>query len=201
MSVLADPPFSLLYIGLPESVQIAIFVYRHRLVGADAELALGLIGQVDTLATVFGLEIYEGDMMLGEHRMSHATDLHLEAAVVKFCNYGDVLLATCVDCSSHQFGHLLATANYRYARIHTFMYYITTMLTVKKFCCHNSKVFKFYHKYNDFSPKDDMPTSILCSKKAKWVPLSPTSPTQNGRGQLFSPRTAHISLIFSNFVR
>ena len=122
----------------PEAVQVTVFVDRNRLVGADAELALRLIGQIHALTSVFGFKIDKGDMVLRKHWVCHAAHLDLDFAVVEFCNYGNVLLAACIYGACHQLLHLLATAYHRYARINTLVYYISAMFADIKFCCHNS---------------------------------------------------------------
>jgi hypothetical protein len=120
-------------------VQIAILIYRYRLIGTNAELTLRLVGQIDTLTAMLGLEIYEGDMVLGQHRVCHATYLNLDLAIVEFCDYREMLLTACIDCASHQLLHLLAAAYYCNARIYALVENISTMFANIKLCCHNFK--------------------------------------------------------------
>ena len=137
-------PHSLvLKLCLPEAVQVAVFVDRNRLVGADAELALWLVGQVYALASVFGFKIDKGDMVLRKHRVCYAAHLNLDTAVVKPRNNRNMLLAACINSTSHHLLHLLATAYHRYARINTLVYYISAMFADIKFCCHNSVFLRF----------------------------------------------------------
>ena len=155
------PHSLLLKFCLPKTVQVAVLIDRNRLVGTGAELALRLIGQVYALTSVFGFKIDKGDMVLRKHWVRHAAHLNLDTAVVELCNYGNVLLAACINSTRYQLLHLLATAYHRYARINTLVYYISAMFADIKFCCHNSIFLKVCTNIVIFSEKEIASTLFL----------------------------------------
>jgi len=120
-------------------MQVAILIHGHRLVVACAEHCFGLssVREVDAHAAILGFYIDECDMVLLSHGMSHAAHLHLDAAIIDACHYGEMLLHAGVYRVHGKLVHLLATAYYGYSRVNDLLYHITTMVTFEKFYCHN----------------------------------------------------------------
>ena len=65
-------------------MEVAILIDSHRLVGIGVDNRLGLVAQIDTHATGLGLDIDEGDVVFGEHRMGYTTHLNLEGPLIDF---------------------------------------------------------------------------------------------------------------------
>lgn len=122
-------------------MQVAILVDRNRLIGADADDSLGLVGQIYADTTLLGLDIDEADVVLGGHRMRYAAHLNLDMTIIHASYHRNMLLVACIDGIWHKFLHLLATANHRDLRVHHFLNYIATMRAKIKF--HSHTITKF----------------------------------------------------------
>ena len=122
-------------------MQIAILIHSYGAVRADADNSFGPILQIDAYATVLGLNVDEGDVVLLGHRVRHATYLNLDLAIIQMLNHRDVLLAATVRGVGHKLLHRLAAAYHINTRIHHLLDHIAAMAALIKLCCHNQIVF------------------------------------------------------------
>ena len=84
-------------------------------------------------AAILGLDIDEGDVMLWQHWVCHATNLNLDVVVVNLRNNGNVLLKACVNRARLKQGHFLSAAHHRNACIVYHTNDIAAMLTYIEF--------------------------------------------------------------------
>ena len=77
------PTTSRLHLQLPQTVDIAVFVYCLDLAFADTYYRLRLILKVDADTAIIGLNIDKGDMVLRQHRVRNATHLNLYSMLIK----------------------------------------------------------------------------------------------------------------------
>ena len=66
-------------------MEVAVLVNCNGLAVAYTNRRLWFVGQIDTDTTRLGLNIDEGDMMLRQHRVCHATHLNLDMVVINRC--------------------------------------------------------------------------------------------------------------------
>ena len=122
---------------LPQPVKVAILIHGNRTRRAGADDGLGLIAQIDTDTAILRLDIDECDVVLGQHRVRHATHFDFDRAVVNSGNDGQVLLDARLDGIGHELLHLLATTNNGDIRIDDLLDHIAAMAALKKLGCHN----------------------------------------------------------------
>lgn len=124
---------------LPHSVQVAVLIHGDGLgvTYTDHGFGLALVGKVYTDATILGLYIYKGDVVVFGHGMSYAAYLYLDVAIVDTGYHGEMLLYTGVNGIDGELLHLLAAAYDGYLRVYNLLDYIATMLAFEKFYCHN----------------------------------------------------------------
>lgn len=99
--------------GLPETMQVAVFIYGYRLASACAYFSFRLVFEIDPDASVFIFHIYECDVMFRKHRMRDASDLDLDPAVIDAGYYRYMLLVACIHCVRDEFLHLFSAAHDR----------------------------------------------------------------------------------------
>ena len=95
-------------------MQIAVFIDCNRFFVAQIYHSLRHILEIHTDAAVLSLYIYESDMMLLKHRVSHAAYLYLDCIVIYPGDNRNMLLEACIYSSRNEFLHLLSAAYYRY---------------------------------------------------------------------------------------
>jgi hypothetical protein len=91
-------------------MKIAVFIYSDRLRITYANHCLRLVSEVHTDTASLSLHINEGDVVLWKHRMSDASDFHLDSAVIYPCNDRNMFLVACIHCIRDKLLHRLAAA-------------------------------------------------------------------------------------------
>ena len=132
-------------------MKVAILVDCNGTVCADAECGLRFFVEIDDLSAVFGLNVDEGNVVFGCHRVGYASDFDLDSAIVNSCYYRYMLFGGCINCVCFKFCHLFATAYNRNFMVNNFYYNVATMITFEKFYCNDSFVFGLYY-YNISRP-------------------------------------------------
>jgi hypothetical protein len=132
---------SSLQFGLPEAVEVAVLVDCEGLATTGANLCHGFILEVDADATILKLNIHEGDVVFGKHRVLHAAHFDADFAVVNLLHHGEVFLLACLYGAGDEFGHFLAAAEGGYAAVNGFDDNITTVVAFEKSGCHSCIVF------------------------------------------------------------
>ena len=122
-------------------MQVAILIHGDRFRRAGADDRLGLVAQIDADTAIFGLDVDERDVVLGQHRMRRTTHLDLDRAVVDAGNNGQMLLDARLDGIRYELLHLLATTNNRDFRINDFLDHIAAMAALIKLGCHKSTMY------------------------------------------------------------
>ena len=96
----------------PQTVEIAVGIYRDSLIAAEAEAHVRSIAGLQRLAltAVLGLEIDPLDVMLGNHGMIHGADIDADRAVGQGDD-GQMLFAARLDGVGHESLHFLTAAD------------------------------------------------------------------------------------------
>ena len=101
-----------LYFSHPQAVEVAVCVSSDCLFLAEAEVSMGSITGLQSLAmaAIFGLDIDPFDVVFGSHGMVNSTDIDRDCAVVQSDN-GKMLFAAGFDGVGNQCFHLFAAAD------------------------------------------------------------------------------------------
>ena len=118
-------------------MEVTIFVYSYRFVCANTYYGFRLVFQVHADTTIFSFHIDEGDVMFRSHRVSYTAYFYLDTAIVQSGNYRNMLFVAGIDGIRNQLFHFFATTYYRNFAVYYLFNYITTMVALIKFCCHN----------------------------------------------------------------
>lgn len=121
-------------------MNVAVFIYGHRLVFADADNGLRLVLQVHPDASMFRFYINEHYMVLRKHWVRSAADVDLDPAVVKPGEDRKMFFVTCVDRIGDHLLHLLAAAYDRDLGVIELHYDIAAMAALVELCSH---IFRF----------------------------------------------------------
>ena len=117
-------------------MEIAVFIYCHRLFIADTYDSFRLVLEIHTDPPVFRFYIDENNVMFRKHRMSDAAHFYLDLATVKLCHNRQMLFDTCLDCSRDQFFHYFTAAYDRHLAVNNLLDHVAAMATLVKFYSH-----------------------------------------------------------------
>ncbi len=119
-------------------MQVAVFIYGHRLSCACAYFCFRLVFEIDPDASVFIFHIDECDVMLREHRVWDASDLDLDPAVVDACYDRYMFLVACIHGVRDELLHLFSAAHDRDLGINQLDDDVAAMAAFVEFHCHNN---------------------------------------------------------------